>query len=87
MDRGRQGALSRHAARLARHRLSGRPATFPAPVGRCRVLMSAPLISKEARFPLMCVSFITGEGGLLPHVRFLTVFGLLVNRVAVHFEQ
>lgn len=49
--------------------------------------MSAPLISKEARFPLMCVSFITGEGGLLPHVRFLTVFGLLVNRVAVHFEQ
>lgn len=35
----------------------------------------------------MCVSFITGEGGLLPHVRFLTVFGLLVNRVAVHFEQ
>lgn len=49
--------------------------------------MSAPLISKEAHFPLMCVSFIAGKGGLLPHVRFLTVFGLLVNWVAVHFEQ
>lgn len=87
MDRGRRGALSKHAARVAHRRFSGQPATFPAHVGRCRVLMSAPLISKEARFPLMRVSFITGEGGLLPHVRFLTMFGLLVNRVAVHFEQ
>lgn len=49
--------------------------------------MSAPLISEKAYFLLMCVSFITGEGGLFSHVRFLTVFRLLVNRVTLPFDR
>lgn len=48
--------------------------------------MSVSLINKE-HFVLMCVSLITGEGGLFPQVRFLTMFRLPVNWVTVRFDQ
>ena len=65
----------------------GVDASSAARSGHYRVLMSGPLINQKGYFVLMCVSFITREGGFPPMFLFLIIIRFPVNWVTVDFDQ